>query len=344
MSEIRPKNGLREVARLAGVSLATASRALSQPEMVSESVRQRIEEICRQIDYVPNHSARQLSVNRSQMIGLIVPTTSNPLFAPTIDGVRMVLDDYGYGMVINSAERNEQREFDQVRRLVAHGVDAIITLMPTHLPELFRFVKKMKVPVICVENVTPEPDVPTVNYDNIGAMAEITRHVIALGHRRIAVFSGPRSSTPVIAERQDVILATLKAAGLEPPPHWIIECDYDIPLMRQKARELLSGAEIPGAIICSGDQHAVSVLLEAPGLGIAVPERLSVTGCNDVAIAQLCNPQLTTQRLPYLALGQTACRYAIDLLAGREVPQHTLLPHSLIMRGSAAAPTEGLPH
>ncbi|RLL61425.1 LacI family DNA-binding transcriptional regulator [Paenirhodobacter hankyongi] len=342
MTGRRPKNGLREVAQLAGVSLATASRALSQPDRVSENVRKRIEEVCRQIDYVPNHTARGLSLKRSQMLGLIVPTTSNPLFAPTIDGVRMVLDEHGYNMVIDSAERDHVRELEMVRNLVAHGVDAIVTIMPTHLPELFDFVRKMNVPLVSAHHFSPGKSVPTVGYDNVAAITEMTDHILSLGHHRIAIFSGPGHTTPVIAERLEVIQARLAAAGLPPRPDWVIECDYEVAQMRRAARALIAPDDRPTAIICTGDQHAVSTLVEAQLLGLPVPEKLSVTGCNDVAIAELCNPQLTTQRLPYLELGQAACRLALDMLAGRDVPERTLLPHRMIIRGSTAAPTKGL--
>lgn len=330
--------GLRDVARHAKISLATASRAISQPELVSEAVRARVQQASLELGYIPNRVARRLGSSRAEIIGLIVPSIGNPLFAPAIDGVRNVLDEHGYGMLINSAERDPDRELRQVQTLIEHGVDALLTMLPEHRPELFKLIEQVGLKTVYIETTPQLPPGPSIRYDNAGAMREMVEYVVAAGHRKIAVLSGPRASTPVIAERLQVAQEALQQAGLEPRPKWIVEADYDVPLMRLAARDLLTQAERPTAIVCTGDQHAVSVIVEAQALGINVPGDLSVTGCNDVAIAQLCHPMLTTQRLPYREMGETACRIALDLLHGKTVPECTMLQHSLIVRGSVGRP------
>ncbi|WP_068303697.1 LacI family DNA-binding transcriptional regulator [Pararhodobacter sp. CCB-MM2] len=341
MSEPTGKPGLRDVAREAGVSLATASRAMSQPDLVSEAVRARIAEASDRLGYVANRTARRLSQHRSETIGVIVPSIGNPLFAPALDGVRSVLDAQEYGMLIASAERDPARELKQIRTMIEHGVDAVLTLMPEHDPALFPFVARTGTPVVYVTSTAPEAPVPLVDFDNPAAMTEIVRHVIAQGHRRIGVLTGSRESTPVIGQRLDAALAELTRAGLTPPADWVVEADYASDEARAGARRLLTCTERPTAIVCTGDQHAVATVIEAQALGIDVPGALSVTGCNDVSIARLCNPQLTTLHIPYRLLGEQACRHALSLLSGESVPDRTVLDHRLVVRDSVAAPKEG---
>lgn len=330
------KPGLRDVARRAGVSLATASRALSQPDLVSPAVREKVEEACRELRYIPNRVARQLSQDRSDTIGVIVPSIGNPLFAPTVDGVRSALDEHGFGILINSAERDPAREFAQFNTLLEHGVDAVISMMPVHVPQLFDLLRHTGMPTVFLSTGPQVPPFPTVNYDNQGAVAEIVRHVLALGHRRIAVLSGPRGTTPVIAARVDTVLRLLAEAGCAPGPDWLVECDFSPEAARKGARAILSGPERPSAIICTGDQHAVASIAEAQSMGLRVPEELSVTGCNDVAIAQLSNPQLTTMHLPYFELGVVAGRIVLGMLNGEDAPALTLVPHRFMQRASTA--------
>lgn len=345
---MRPSNqrqgrrpGLRDVARLANVSLATASRVLSQPEMVSADVRERVENACAELNYIANRTARRLSSLRGETMGLILPAIGNPLFAPTIDGIRSVLDPRGYGLFINSAERDPATEMRQIRTLMEHGVDAVLTMLPVHLPETYALIEQAGLPVVYITVAGEQPPGVSVDYDNSGAMREIVRVVLDAGHREIALLSGPCSTSPVIAERYEAALAALAEAGIAPPPEWQVETAYTVPAMREGARVLLGAARRPTAVICTGDQHAVATIIEAQALGLSVPGDVSVTGCNDVEIAQLCEPMVTTLRLPYHALGATAAQHALDLLdAEVSVPARTILPHQLITRGSVAAPNQ----
>lgn len=334
----RTKPGLRDVAKHAKVSLASASRALSHPELVSEAVRTRVQSACRDLHYIPNRTARRLSQSRSETIGLIVPDISNPLFAPTIDGLNAVLDAAGFGMMVNSAERDPQRELAQIKTMLEHGVDAVATLMPSHDPELAPLLDMGQIPCVYLSHSATDEHRPAVGYDNIGAMREIVSQVLAAGHRRIGVLSGPRSSTPIIAERLEATLAALAEADCAPPTSWIGESAYTASAARASARQMLRQPDRPGAIVCTGDQHAVAAIMEAHALGIAVPAALSVTGCNDVSIARLCHPQLTTVRLPYREIGEVAGRILIERINGASPGKTTRLPYRLMLRETLTAP------
>lgn len=334
MSRAPSKPGLRDVAKLAKVSLATASRTLSNSELVSDKVREQVYEACRTLNYIPNRTARRLSLARSETIGLIVPDIANPLFGPTIDGLRSVLDAHDMGLMINSAERDTARELAQVRTLLEHGVDAIATLMPIHDPALPDLLAAANVPVVHLSPDRSADYSPAVSYDNSGAMREIVAEIIARGHRRIAVLSGTRDSTPIVAERLDAVLDALANARLAPPPEWIAQSTFTATETRAAAARLLDGEALPSAIICTGDQHAVAAIMECHARGIDVPRALSVTGCNDVALASLCHPMLTTVRLPYRELGEVGAKLLLDAVNGREVPRLSMLAHSIVHRES----------
>lgn len=336
MAQRSNRAGLRDVAKLAKVSLATVSRALSQPELVSQAVRERVQEACDELRYIPNRVARQMSRERSDTIGVIVPSIGNPLFAPTVDGVRTTIDEHGFAILINSAERDPAREFSQFHTLLEHGVDAIISMMPVHVPQLFDLLRHTGVPTVFVDTGPAIPPFPIVSYDNQAAIAEMVRHVLSLGHRRIAVLSGPRDTTPVIEARIDTVLEMLDEAGCAPKPGWLIECDFSPEEARKGARVLLSSRDRPSAIVCTGDQHATASIAEAQSMGICVPQELSITGCNDVAIAQLSYPQLTTVYLPYFELGLIAGQIVLKMLNGETPPMTTIVPHKFRQRASTA--------
>jgi len=331
-----PKATLRNVAVAAGVSLATASRALSRPEMVSAKLRSLIDAKCRELDYIPNHAARALSLERSLAVGVIVPLLANPIFAAMIDGVQEELDSQGFGLLISCCHRDADRELAQAKALLVRGVDAMILGNPEHRPETLSLLERAGVPYVCAGCSAFAPERPMVTYDSAAAITLAVDHVVAAGHRRIAVLSGPRSSTPVIGDRIDGALACLRAHGLDPRPDWLVERGYLPDEARQGAAALLAGDGRPSAVICTGDTHAMAALAEAQRLGIRVPEELSITGCNDSAISHYAFPGLTTIHTPYNEVGRVAAAHALALINGDSISPQVLLGARLIERASVS--------
>jgi LacI family transcriptional regulator len=338
MSRVRTKASLTDVAKAANVSVATVSRALWKPNMVSHDLREKVARICKEMDYIPNRIARSLRKDRTETIGLIVPTVANPVYASTIAGVRDVLDEIGHGLFISFCERDPVREYAEVQTLLEHGVDAILSIMPEHVDELYGLLRRSNVPWAFLSPGGPNQPTPHVNFDNVGAMKSAVRYVMEKGHRDIAVLSGPHASTPVIGDRLEAVLSELALHRLSPPPEWVVECDYEPICARAGARRILEAAQRPTAVVCTGDQHAVACIAEAGRMGLSLPRDLSVTGCNDMSIAQLCEPQLTTIRPPYREIGATACRLVLSAQEGRALPERTVLEATFIERGSVAVP------
>jgi DNA-binding LacI/PurR family transcriptional regulator len=337
----RDKTTLRDIAAAAGVSVATVSRALSRPEMVSPALKARIEALCQERRYIPNHAARSLTLDRSRALGLVVPTIANPVFSPLIESVQEALEPQGYGLMIHCSRRDPGRELRQCQSLIERGVDGIILGNPDHDPALFELLDSFGMPFLCVAGSAHGADRPAITYDSGAAICLALDHLLELGHRDIAVLGGPRASTPVIENRLTAVLSALVARGLELPGSWCVECGYEAAEAREGARSLLTGAAIPTAILCTGDLHALAALSACHEYGLDVPRDISVTGCNDMAIAQYSTPSLTTVRTPYSEMGTMAAEMMIAMIDEQHVPAFTLLPSQLVMRGSAAAARDG---
>ncbi len=333
-----PKATLRDVALAAGVSLATASRALSRPKLVSEQVREAIAAASARLGYIPNHVARALTLDRSQAIGLIVPNLAQPIFADLVDGVQRSVEAAGFGLLINACQRDATREHRQVRTLLERGVDAVVLGNPEHLDATFEMLERAGVPYVCAACSSTASYRPAVTYETAALMQLTVDLVVRQGHRHIAVLSGEGADTPVIADRIAGSLARLAWHGLPPPPEWVVISSHAAEAARGAAATLLDHEPRPTAVVCTGDMHAMAVLAEAQRRGIAVPRQLSVTGCNDSVVARYAGPGLTGIHVPYAEIGARAAQQALALLAGETIPARVLLPPRLMERGTVAPP------
>jgi DNA-binding LacI/PurR family transcriptional regulator len=336
----RDETTLRDIAAAAGVSVATVSRALSRPEMVSPALKARIETLCQERRYIPNHAARSLTLDRSRALGLVVPTISNPVFSPLIDSVQAALEPQGYGLMIHCSRRHPGRELHQCQALIERGVDGIILGNPDHDPALFEMLNEFGMPFLCVGGSAHSTARPAVTYDAGAAIYLALDHLLARGHRAIAILSGPRTTTPVIADRLAAVRAALAASGVTVPESWCVECGYAAPEARLGAVSLLNAGEPPTAILCTGDLHALAAIAVCHDRGLRVPGDISVTGCNDLDIAGFSTPSLSTVRTPYVEMGAKAAELMLALIGNIAIPPFTLLPSHLVERGSVGAPRD----
>jgi LacI family transcriptional regulator len=317
------------------------SRAVSRPEMVSEDLRARIAQICATLAYVPNHAARSLSLNRSRALGLVVPTISNPVFSPLIEAVQACAEQRGYGLLIYCCHRDSRKEAEQCRALIERGVDGVLLANPVHEPGLLKQLVDRAVPHICVGGSIRGLERPAVVYDAGAAMALALDHLVANGHRQIAVLSGPASTTPVIADRLDAALDRMNRYGIAPPPEWCVECGYHPEEARRGVAPILAARPRPTAILCTGDMHALAVMAECHAAGLSVPDEISVIGCNDLTIVHFADPPLTTVATPYHDIGVHGTELLLRLIERESIPPRTVLPSILIPRGTVRAINTG---
>ena len=334
----RGKATVKDVARAAGVSITTVSRVLNNPGLVASDKQDAVQRALQSLDYIPNQLARSLISRRSRAIGLVVPTISNPVFAPTIAAIERRLDAAGYALLIHCCERDPERELAQVRALIERGVDGLIITGSVHVPELAALLARTKLPYVSQDISLEQPMGPSIALDNARAMETAVDHLYEMGHRAIAVLSGPIHNTPPVRDRYRGAVAHIRNLGLALSDEWLaVADDYDSSSIRAAARRLLDGEQRWTAVACTGDILALGLVAEARAKGLSVPRDLSIVGCGDTDMGQYVDPPLTTVAMPFAEMGEMAAQNLLAVLAGDSPPPTLVLPHRLIVRQSVAA-------
>ena len=337
MSTRRGKATVKDVARAAGVSVTTVSRVLNNPDLVVSEKQELVQRALQTLDYIPNQLARSLISRRSKAIGLVVPTISNPVFAPTIEAIQRALDRAGYAVLIHCCERDPEREFKQVRTLIERGVDGVILTGSVHVPELAALLARTKLPYVSQDVAVDLPLGPSIALDNAGALEIAIDYLHEMGHRAIAVLTGPIANTPPINDRFASAVGRIKAHGLTLPDDWlVITDDYRGVSVKAAAARLFALSHRPTAVVCTGDILALGVVSEARAQGLRTPEDLSIIGCGDTDMGHYVDPPLTTVHMPFAEMGEAAVAHLLALLEGRAPPPFMVLPARLVVRRSVA--------
>lgn len=330
--------GIREVAKRAGVSTATVSRSLNNPDVVSPSLRAKIAATIEEIGYIPDASARALSSRRTRTIGAIVPTIDNAMFAQGLQALQGYLAAQDYLLLLTTNEYDLDIELKQARNLVGRGVDALILRGDRHHAELHKMLVSQHIPFVHVGVYEPEKSHPTIGVDNAAAGRRIARHLVELGHRRIAIVAAMQRNNDRAQARLRGVLDVLRDYGATPPESWLLQVHYRLDDARQAARALLRQDDPPTAIVCGNDVIAYGAILAADKLGIAVPEQLSVVGFDDLEWSRHLRPSLTTIHMPTDEIWVHAGEYLVQALAGEAPIRHRELDFSLVVRESTAPP------
>ncbi len=334
---------ITEVARLAGVSTATASRVVSSSAYpVRASTRERVLEAARTLDYVPNALARGLLKSRVPVVAVIVHDITDPYFAEVVRGVEDGASAAGYLVITCSSERDAERERSYVRLLRSMRAAAVVFAGsglddPALNEEMDRHVAAMRADGAAIVHLSPHAlGEPEVSVDNAAGIAGMVAALVALGHRRIAFLAGPRSLY-VARERLSGYRRGLADAGIAFDGRLVVYTTFDREGGLLGVDTLLEGGPGFTAICCANDLLALGALGRLAELGIDVPGRVSVAGFDDISIAALTAPSLSTVRLPLREMGRRGFEHADRALAGEPIPPE-ILPTELVLRASTAAP------
>ena len=329
---------LADVARLAHVSTATVSRALTLPHKVKPATTARIEQAVQSLGYVAHGAARALASRRTRTIGAVIPTLDNAIFANTVHALQKTLDEAGYVLLLASHEFDAQVEVRVTRTLLERGVDGLVLLGTTHHPSLLRMLEMHQVPYVLTWALDAGGRQPCVGFDNRAAGVRIARYLLDLGHREFAIIAGITAGNERARERLEGVRAALAAGGLAVSPQRVVEKPYTLSAGREGLRAVLGGKSRPTAVICGNDVLAIGALAECHEQGIAVPREVSITGFDDMEIAAVVTPALTTMHLPAADMGALAAQHLLVRLAGERVASRTELPVELVVRGSTGPP------
>jgi LacI family transcriptional regulator len=337
-------SSITEVARRAGVSVATASRVVSAADYpVSAATRARVLDAAEALDYVPNALARGLLKRQVPLVGVIVHDITDPYFAEIVRGVEDAASVDGYLVITCSSERNAARENSYVRLLRELRAAAVIfagsglddAALNVELP---KHVAAMRENGAAVVHLSPHAQGDAeVRVDNVGGIAQMVAALVELGHRRIAYVAAP-ASLYVARPRLDGYRLGLAKAGIDFDTRLVFNpTDFSADDGTKAVDHLLAGGAPFTALVCSSDLLALGALQRLHELGIAVPREVSVAGFDDIAVAALTAPSLSTVRVSPRELGRRGYLYAEALLEGR-TPKPELMPTTVILRGSTAAP------
>ena len=338
MSMDRDKAKLDDVARVAKVSRATASRALSAPELVRSATLARVRDAARLLGYVPHGAARALASRRTHTIGAVVPTLDNPIFANSIQALQRDLGEHGYQLLLGSHEYDPAREVDVTRALLERGVDGLMLVGTDHSPALYPLLANFRIPHVLTWSLDASGHHDCVGFDNRAAAARVARHLVDLGHRHMAVITGFTANNDRARDRIAGVRDVLAAHGIELAPDRVLEFAFAVRSGRDALQQAMRLVPRPTALICGNDVLAQGALIEAHALRIDVPRLLSITGFDDMELAAQTPPGLTTIRIPTAEIGRRVARHLLARIDGAEAERCTELEVELVVRGSTAPP------
>jgi LacI family transcriptional regulator, galactose operon repressor len=334
----RGMSSLRDVARLAGVSVPTASQALNGRARISDATRKRVVDAARRLRYTPHAAARRLILGRSDSVAIVPGSNMTGIFSDlfyraVLTGVGGVFEDAGYRMLITPPLRSASQPPQFVQMASAREIDGVLVAGAVD-GSWVKQAMEAGTPVVLLDNHLPGRQVPAVVNDNAGGAYSATRHLVKLGHTRIG-FLGAAVDYPFGRETHDGYRLALADAGLRGDPALEMLIPIDTARARAAANGLLSLADPPSAIFAVTDLLALSVITAARERGLAIPADLSVVGMDDVDLAAVTNPPLTTVRIAKEDMGRRAAQMLVGLIGGTDVsPRVVVLPNELIVRGT----------
>ena len=322
-----------DVARLAGVSPATVSRAFNTPQLLGAETLARVQQAAQQLSYQPYGLARSLRRRRSMVVGIVLPSLDYGYYAGTLAQLQGLLAKEGYTLLMCSANRDAQAELEGVRALMAQGVDGVVLFgRPLH-DDSAPLLARRGVPQLRCWSALP--DEPSVAFDHGAALADLVDHLVALGHRRLALVVPFIALNDRFRARLTAVREALARHGLALPPAALVDDGgLDAPAGRAALRTLQSRGVQASAVVCSNDLIAAGVIIEAQAQGLRVPQDLSVSGYNDSALAAAFEPAITSVDTPVELHAAEVARVLLDALReGRPVPC-LRLPTQLRLRAS----------
>ena len=330
---------IHDVARRADVSIATVSRVLNNtPRGVGADLRRRVLRVVQKLDYRPNALARSLHQKHTHTLGLVIPDIANPYYSEITRGVEDVCRQSEYAVFICNTDRNPSTMAHYLQVLREKRVDAIIIGGGgTPGRRQFQALHDSSVPTLLIGRY--DVALPAVRIDNLKGGWEAATHLIRLGHRRIAILSGPKNSTSM----QDRIKGYRRALDeheLALPREWVLHGDLRPASAFSIAQHLLTTRPSPTGILVANDQMAVATIRAATKLGLCVPKDVSVVGFDNIELASYVTPGLTTMAIPLYQIGVAVAEDAMKLIAGTPGNKETWFYPELIVRESTGPPPD----
>jgi LacI family repressor for deo operon, udp, cdd, tsx, nupC, and nupG len=323
---------IKDVAKLAGVSTATVSRAMTHPEKVSEKMRKKVELAVAESGFSPNFVARNLRRSESKTVIVIIPDIANQFFADIVRGIQFVAKKNDYKVLLGDSVHAIQQAkayIDLVKTKQADGIISLTSELPAEVKS------GINIPMVMACEYFENFPIPTVRVDNYTAAKNAVDYLLDIGHKRIACITGPMDN-PICVARKKGYRQSLDNASITFDESAIDCGDFSFQSGYSAFHRLYHQYKMT-ALFCFNDMMALGAMRAAFELGLNVPEKLSIVGFDDLPFAEYTTPQLTTIRQPQQQIGETAMKTMLSILGTGKAPQDTILPTQLLVRSSTAA-------
>jgi DNA-binding LacI/PurR family transcriptional regulator len=327
---------IKDIAKEAGVSHTTVSRALRSDSRITPETTERILQLAQELGYVPNLIAQSLNAQRTYTIGMLVTSVADPVVMDFMEGAEDVAQKQGYCIFLSTSRNDPIREFNVVDTFQRRRVDGVIVVASRTGDQYRLALDRIQVPLVLLDSEEVNDTHPAINIDNVGGASLAVAHLLALGHRRIG-YIGALTRPSTNAKRLSGYTQTLEQAQIQIDPTWVVNppVEDDIECGRLGVEHCLAAGVT--AIFCYNDQIAISALNSCYHKGIAIPQQLSIVGFDDVRPASYVNPPLTTVRQPLQEMGKRAMKMVLGLIDKTPV-QNEQLECELVVRASVAPP------
>ncbi len=327
---------IHEIAREAGVSIATVSRTLNAPEKVRPQTRERILAIVRDRHYVSDALAVSLVSRRSGTIGVIIPTIIYSIYAGFIHSIQKACGEAGYTVLTGITEYSDTLEDEIVTRLLERRVDGLVLTGVSRGAGIYHKIRNLGVPFVTTWHVSKNPDIPSVSFDNYAASMDAMQHLYSLGHRRIALICGKSDRNDRAFERRRAYCDFLRRKRIGSNAELMEERDFEFSEGEAAMRKILRVEPRPSAVFCANDILAVGAMHACRDLGVAVPADMSIMGFDDHPVTEHVTPPLTTIRVPADSMGKEATRSLLRAIDTGKPPASKVLRTDVVVRDSTA--------
>ena len=329
---------LKDIARIAGVSTATVSRVINRSGPVSAKTARKVLRVIEESGYVPDTIAKSLRMGQTKTVGFVVPDISNPFFPEVLNGAEAVCADYGYTIILGNTNEDIACEAKVVRSLRQQRADGLLMILVDESGGTLRQAlagADADLPIAFIDRHIEGFRYDSVIIDNEAGTSQATRHLLELGHTKIAIIHGPITTTPGVGRLRGYQTA-MKAAGVPVSPEYVLEGDFRTESGYELAKRLMSLPDPPTAIIGGNNLMTMGIFRCLRDMNVPVPDRVSLIGFDDFPLAAYLSPPLTVVDRPMSDMGRLAADLLLSRIEKRETGpvQRVVLPTALKVRGS----------
>lgn len=326
-----------DVAREANVSMATVSRVVNNNPNVKPQTRKKVFEAIEKLGYRPNAVARGLASKKTTTVGVVIPDISNAIFAEVARGIEDIANMYHYNIILCNADKRKDKEIRVINTLLEKQVDGLVFMGGAVTEEHIQAFKTSSVPIVLCATTDENETYPAVDIDHEAAASDAVQALIDAGHKRIAMISGSLEDPSIGYARFQGYKRTLEKAGLKLDESLVRIGNYRYESGVETTKYFLELPEKPTAIFAANDEMAIGAIHAIQDAGLSVPEDISVISVDNVRMASMVRPQLSTVAQPMYDIGAVSMRLLTKLMNKEAVDHHrVLLPHELIERQSVA--------